>query len=53
MINIKTNDIETLKEVCEFLAYEVARYQNPNAFSVSEEMVCGILKCDGLEVYVE
>lgn len=53
MIKILTDDIEALKDACEFLAYELARHKYPNQYEIRDEQVQDILICEGLQVVIE
>lgn len=50
MIEILTDDVELLKEACSSLAYALCVREHPNCYSVRDEWVSEILKCEGLKV---
>lgn len=50
MIEIKTDDLELLKEALNYLAYQVVHFENPRQYDCSDEQIATILRCEGLEV---
>ena len=52
MINILTDDVELLKDVCEQLAEECIALRHPYQYQILDKQIASRLKCENLEVEV-